>query len=98
MNTDLRAHVGRRRKAIDRLGTVTTAVVVAGAAGTVGIGLHAAATFSGKAAAQAATTEDQPVDDLQAPPTDASDPVFAPAPTPRPARNHQGHAATGGSG
>ena len=98
MNTDLRAHLGRRRKAIARLRTLTTGVVVAGAAGTVGFGLLAAATFTGKSSAQATTTEDQPVDELQAPRTEASDPVFAPAPTPRPARNHQGHAATGGSG
>jgi hypothetical protein len=105
MNKHLRAHVGRRREAIDRLQTLTRGVVVAGAAGTVGFGLLAAATFTGKASAQPATTEDQPatiedqpVDQFQAPRTGASDPKIAPAPTPRPTRTRQPHAATGGSG
>jgi len=58
MNKHLRAHVGRRRAAIDRLQSMTTGAVVVGAAGTIGFGILAAATFTGKSSAQAATTDD----------------------------------------
>jgi hypothetical protein len=58
MNNHLRAHVGRRRQAIDRLQSLTTGAMVAGVAGTIGFGVLAAATFSGKTSAQAATTDD----------------------------------------
>jgi hypothetical protein len=98
VNTLLRAHVGRRRAAIDRLRTLTTGVVVAGVAGTVGFGLLAAATFRGNSSVEAALPEDPNVDETPATPRVESVPGFAPAPTPRPARSHQGHAATGGSG
>jgi hypothetical protein len=58
MNKHLRAHVGRRGAAIDRLRSMTTGAVVAGTAGTIGFGFLAAATFTGKSSAQAATTDD----------------------------------------
>jgi hypothetical protein len=58
MNKHLRAHVGRRGAAIDRLRSMTAGAVVAGAAGTIGFGVLAAATFSGKSSAQAATTDE----------------------------------------
>jgi hypothetical protein len=98
VNTLLRAHAGRRRAAIDRLRTLTTGVVVAGVAGTVGFGLLAAVTFRGNSSAEAAVPEDPTADDTPAAPRVESVPGFAPAATPRPARSHQGHAATGGSG
>jgi hypothetical protein len=110
---NLRAHVSRRTQAIDRLRSVTTGVVVAGVAGTIGFGVLAAATFSGKSSAQAATN-----DETQ-PPTSrsgsgsgsgtsrdqGSGTFVAPtpgslgtAPSPRPTRTPRPHAATGGSG
>jgi cytoskeletal protein RodZ len=58
MNNHLRVHVGRRRRAIDRLQSLTTGAVVVGVAGTVGFGVLAAATFTGKSTAQAATTDE----------------------------------------
>ena len=58
MNQHLRSHVGRRHAAIDRLRSMTTGAIVAGAAGTIGFGFLAAATFTGKSSAQAATTDD----------------------------------------
>jgi hypothetical protein len=60
MNQHLRVHVGRRRQAIVRLQSLTTGAVVAGVAGTIGFGVLAAATFSGKSSAQAATTDNTP--------------------------------------
>jgi hypothetical protein len=103
MNTHLRAHVGRRRAAIDRLRTLTTGAVVAGVAGTVGFGILAAATFRGNSSVdaaepQVAAPEEPTVDATPAAPRVGTAPEFAPAPTPRAARTHQGHAATGGSG
>ena len=58
MKQHLRSHVVRRRAAIDRLRSMTTGAVVVGAAGTIGFGFLAAATFTGKSSAQAATTDD----------------------------------------
>ncbi|HEX5824731.1 MAG TPA: hypothetical protein VFY18_09770 [Candidatus Limnocylindrales bacterium] len=104
MNTHLRAHVGRRRAAIDRLRTLTTGVVAAGVAGTVGFGLLAAATFRGNpsnravAADDSSHEEDSSADEVAPAPARISAPAFEPAPAPRAARNQQGHAATGGSG
>lgn len=103
MNNPVRAHVGRRRAAIDRLRTLTTGAVVAGVAGTVGFGILAAATFRGNSSVDAAepqiaAPEDPTVDETPAPRRVGTAPGFAPAPTPRPARTHQAHAATGGSG
>ena len=40
-------HIRRRRRAIDRLRTLTTGAAVAGLAGTAGFGVLAAATWSG---------------------------------------------------
>jgi hypothetical protein len=110
--SNLRADVSRRAHAIDRLRSVTTGVVVAGVAGMIGFGVLAAATFSGKSSAQAATNDDD-----SPPSTDqygsgsgtsrdqGNGNVVAPtpgslgtAPTPRPTRTPRPHAATGGSG
>ncbi|HLO34835.1 MAG TPA: hypothetical protein VK194_02075, partial [Candidatus Deferrimicrobium sp.] len=49
MNHDPRPHIHRRRRAIDRLRTLTTGAAVAGLAGTAGFGVLAAATWSGNA-------------------------------------------------
>jgi len=108
MNKHLRLHVGRRGAAIDRLRSMTTGTVVAGAAGTIGFGFLAAATFTGKSSAQAATTDETqpPTSQYQsggsatnpgnaAVPTPGSLQVI---PTPRPTRTPKPHAATGGSG
>jgi len=111
MNKHLRVHVGRRRQAIDRLQTLTTGAVVAGVAGTLGFGVLAAATFTGKSSVQAATSDEtQPP---TAPFESGSGPganqdngnaavptprALAVTPTPRPTRAPKPHAATGGSG
>jgi hypothetical protein len=47
MNGDPRIHVRRRRRAIDRLQSLTTGAAVAGIAGTAGFSLLAAASWSG---------------------------------------------------
>ena len=44
---DATHHIRRRRRAIDRLRTITTGAAVAGIAGTAGFGVLAAATWSG---------------------------------------------------
>jgi hypothetical protein len=109
MNKHLRADTSRRRDAIDRLRSLTTGAVFAGAAGTVGFGLLAAATFRGTTSTEAATTGE-----TQAPTTrseeggtgstrnqangNATIPGLGTAPTPRPTATHKSHAATGGSG
>jgi hypothetical protein len=106
---NLRAHVSRRTQAIDRLRSVTKGVVVAGVAGTIGFGVLAAATFSGKSSAQAATNDEtQPPTSRSGSGTSrdqGSGTYVAPtpgslgaAPTPRPTRTPRPHAATGGSG
>ncbi len=61
MDKQLRAHTGRRREALDLLRSLTTGAVVAGAAGTVGFGALAAATFTGKATTPVATTDAQSI-------------------------------------
>jgi hypothetical protein len=111
MNEHLREQTGRRREAIDRLRSLTTGAVVAGAAGTIGFGFLAAATFRGNSTAADATSPGS--DDATTPPavlpgsvpnqrnggiTNPGTNGLGAAPTPRPAGRHQGHAATGGSG
>jgi len=108
MNKHLRLHTGRRREAIDRLRSLTAGAVVAGAAGTIGFGFLAAATFSGKPTAQAATDDTPPAttrsqdgsSDFGTGRTqgNATTPAFGSVPNPRPAPAHHSHAATGGSG
>ncbi len=111
MNEHLREHTGRRREAIDRLRSMTTGAVVAGAAGTIGFGFLAAATFRGNSPATEGTSPGS--DDATTPSpvlpgsaqnqrsggtTNPGTNGLGIAPTPRPAGRHQGHAATGGSG
>jgi hypothetical protein len=48
---DPRAHIRRRRYAIDRLRSLTTGAAIAGLAGTAGFGLLAATSWSGTASA-----------------------------------------------
>jgi hypothetical protein len=110
MNDDLPIRAGRRREAIERLRTITTSALVAGAAGTIGFGFAAAATFRGTSTAAAATsgsdgaTTPSTVGPLATPnprngtTTDPGTQGFGLAPNPRPAGGRQGHAATGGSG
>ena len=110
MNDDLSINAGRRRDAINRLRTITTSALVAGAAGTIGFGFVAAATFRGTSTAAPATSGS---DDGTTPSTvgpqatpnqgngSATDPGmqgFGVAPNPRPTGGRQGHASTGGSG
>jgi hypothetical protein len=87
---------------------MTTGAVVAGTAGTIGFGFLAAATFTGKSSAQAATTgETQPPTSQYQSGGSATNPGNAAVPTPgglqvtptpRPTRTPKPHAATGGSG
>jgi hypothetical protein len=51
MFQDPRAHIRRRRYAIDRLRSLTTGAAIAGLAGTAGCGLLAATSWSGTASA-----------------------------------------------
>ena len=112
MNRDIRHHAVRRTRAIEQLGSITTAAALAGVAGTVGFGFAAAASFSGTK-----TAADTPSVDLTLPRTfnggDESDDQpafgqdfgsqnygsqdFGAAPAPR-SRSGGGHATTGGSG
>ncbi len=55
MNHDPRPHIHRRRRAIDRLRSLTTGAAVAGLAGTAGFGILAAASWSGTSGALGAT-------------------------------------------
>jgi hypothetical protein len=55
MNHDPRPHVHRRRRAIERLRSLTTGTAVAGLAGVAGFGVLAAATWSGDPSAVGAT-------------------------------------------
>jgi hypothetical protein len=108
MNNHLRLHTGRRREAIDRLRSLTAGAVVAGAAGTIGFGFLAAATFTGKTTAPAATDDTPPAtsrsqdgsSDFGTSRTQANTttPVFGSVANPRPAPTHHSHASTGGSG
>ncbi len=63
MNKQLRVHTGRRREAIDLLRSLTTGAVLAGTAGTVGFGILAAATFTGKSTTAATSNGSQSVVD-----------------------------------
>jgi hypothetical protein len=92
------------------LRSITAGAFVAGLAATAGFGLLAAATFSGKSTAQAATTGNQPeaTPDLTGSGTtddQGNDNAVTPGagglrvtPTPRPAPTQRSHASTGGSG
>ena len=60
--TDATHHIRRRRRAIDRLRTLTTGAAVAGVAGTAGFGVLAAATWSGTPGATSASNLDAGTD------------------------------------
>lgn len=108
MSHDPRPHIYRRRDAIDRLRSISTAAAVAGLAGTAGFGAVAALSWSGDPAATplpAATTTDS--SDLGAgttiqPRTNRVQPVdpntgFAQPPTVSTPRVGRNHTSTGGS-
>jgi hypothetical protein len=80
MTPDPRNHVQRRGRAIERLRSLTTAVAVAGLAGTAGFGVLAAATWSGNDTTPAAadgrvTTPTAPDDATGADPPGTDAPV-----------------------